>query len=190
MIYVTHDQVEAMTLGQRIVVMDRGVVRQIGPPEEVYQRPQNRFVAGFLGTPPMNFVEGKLERRNEKVEFVGGGLCVIFEPEAGGRIIQYMGRPVVFGIRPEDITPVAAGDPTSAGAASVSGVEFAGERTTVQLELAGGDNQRNQPATVILSTARLPAAWRQGDRVGLVCRPGRSHVFDAVSGENLSLAGR
>src|SRR5690606_11771779 len=96
-IYVTHDQVEAMTMGQRIAVMSNGVLQQCDEPEAVYNQPANRFVAGFVGSPPMNFLEGKIEDE----AFIGGGLR--FRLPDGHPARTLAGKSVTFGIRPEDI---------------------------------------------------------------------------------------
>jgi multiple sugar transport system ATP-binding protein len=102
MIYVTHDQVEAMTLGQRIVVLDRGIVQQIDTPMAIYERPVNLFVAGFLGNPAMNFFRGTLSD-------APGGQGVL-EGEGAELLIPAIGlprgRPIVVGIRPEDLQRV------------------------------------------------------------------------------------
>jgi multiple sugar transport system ATP-binding protein len=107
-LYVTHDQVEAMTLADRLVILDGGRVQQIGAPLAVYQRPVNRFVAGFIGTPPMNFVEGPL-----------GGV-----------------RGASWGIRPEDVVVVPAGTPASIPA-EVALVELLGAQAHLHLDAAG-----------------------------------------------------
>jgi len=101
-IYVTHDQVEAMTLGHRIAVMNKGVLQQIGTPEEVYLRPYNKFVAGFIGSPPMNFTEGKIEKREDGIFFTGQKLDYKV-PERYSILGDYVGKEVVLGIRPEHI---------------------------------------------------------------------------------------
>ncbi len=100
-IYVTHDQEEAMTLGDRVVVMDQGRVQQVDAPLRVYQNPVNRFVAGFLGNPPMNFVDGRLTGENGQVVFEGGGVRLPLLPEQAKRAASAVGKAVVLGIRPE-----------------------------------------------------------------------------------------
>jgi ABC-type sugar transport system ATPase subunit len=100
-VYVTHDQVEAMTLGDRIVVLADGHIQQVGRPIELYQTPVNRFVAGFIGTPPMNFVEGHIERENGQEHFVAEGVRVRLRRENG--LAGNGTVPVTLGIRPEDL---------------------------------------------------------------------------------------
>ncbi len=103
MIYVTHDQVEAMTLGNRIVVMKDGVIHQIADPITLYDHPVNKFVASFIGNPPMNFMNGRLIRVDTKLYFDEGSFRVKLVDEMTAKLMPYEGKPVVFGIRSEDI---------------------------------------------------------------------------------------
>ncbi len=123
-IYVTHDQEEAMTLADRVVVMSKGNVQQIGGPLEVYRRPANRFVAGFVGNPPMNFLEGKLVLVPGAMLFDDGstdseGRAYRLKVHASHveRLTPHVGKPVVLGLRPQSLreaTPISAGEPTGA----------------------------------------------------------------------------
>jgi len=103
MIYVTHDQTEAMTLGERIVIMNDGVVHQVADPLTVYDKPVNKFVAGFIGTPPMNFLEGKIIKKDGKFYFDEGRISVKLVDEMLPKIAPYLEKEVTFGIRSEDI---------------------------------------------------------------------------------------
>jgi multiple sugar transport system ATP-binding protein len=103
MIYVTHDQLEAMTMGDRIVVMKDGLIHQVAKPIELYDHPVNKFVAGFIGTPPMNFIEGRLERQNGASCFRTPSLSVRLPERMSAALAQYVNKEVVFGIRPEDV---------------------------------------------------------------------------------------
>ncbi len=103
MIYVTHDQIEAMTLGQRIVVMDDGVVHQVADPATIYEEPVNKFVAGFIGSPPMNFLNGKIIKKDNKFYFDEGRIRVKLVDEMIPKISPYLEKEVIFGIRSEDI---------------------------------------------------------------------------------------
>jgi len=103
MIYVTHDQVEAMTMGDRIVVMKDGVIQQIADPLKLYESPVNRFVAGFIGTPPMNFVKGTIFKKDSKWYFNEGAFQVKIIDAMVPKIASYLNKEVMFGIRPEDI---------------------------------------------------------------------------------------
>ena len=103
MIYVTHDQIEAMTLGTKIVVMKDGVIQQIGAPLYLYNNPINKFVAGFIGTPPMNFLTVKVLEKDGKVIVDEGSFVLTPTAEQQGRLKAHVGREVFFGIRPEDL---------------------------------------------------------------------------------------
>src|ERR671925_1546306 len=103
MIYVTHDQVEAMTMGDRIVVMRNGFIQQVGPPMEVYNQPQNQFVAGFIGSPPMNFLDAHLVSDNGGLAVDLQGMRLPLPPQQAKSAEAYANKKVVFGIRPEDI---------------------------------------------------------------------------------------
>jgi multiple sugar transport system ATP-binding protein len=96
-IYVTHDQVEALTMADRIVIMKDGIAQQIGTPRDIYQNPANVFVGGFIGSPPMNFIEGKVE----KGQFVSKNM-VFKIPEDRQAILEYEGKPIILGVRPEN----------------------------------------------------------------------------------------
>lgn len=102
-IYVTHDQVEAMTLGTRIVVMKDGKIQQVGTPLEIYHNPANKFVAGFIGSPPMNFLEVTVVQKDGDVYFDEGNFIVKLPPDKAAKVKDYNGRKVIFGIRPEDV---------------------------------------------------------------------------------------
>ncbi|HTL47013.1 MAG TPA: sn-glycerol-3-phosphate ABC transporter ATP-binding protein UgpC [Verrucomicrobiae bacterium] len=103
MIYVTHDQVEALTLGDRIVVMKGGSILQVADPVNLYEMPQNRFVAGFIGSPPMNFLSGKLQRDSGDFYFQDKGIKLRLLPQSYSKVEPYMNKEVVLGIRPEDV---------------------------------------------------------------------------------------
>ena len=105
-IYVTHDQTEAMTLGTRIVVMKDGVVQQVDTPQNLYEKPQNLFVAGFMGSPQMNFLDAKVEVSGEAVNLNVSGHRIQLPPAKAKKLIEggYNGKTVTFGIRPEDVS--------------------------------------------------------------------------------------
>jgi multiple sugar transport system ATP-binding protein len=102
-IYVTHDQVEAMTMGDRIVVMKDGVVQQVDSPLNLYEKPANLFVAGFIGSPAMNFIEAKLAKQDGQIFMDGGVFRAGVPQEYVSQLSAWAGRAVIFGIRPEDI---------------------------------------------------------------------------------------
>jgi len=103
MIYVTHDQVEAMTMGDRIAVMKDGLIQQVADPITLYDKPINKFVAGFIGSPPMNFLGGRIIKKDSKLFFDEGGLRVRIVEEYIDKLLPYVDQKVTFGIRPEDI---------------------------------------------------------------------------------------
>lgn len=105
MIYVTHDQTEAMTLGDRIVVMNEGVIQQIGTPTTIYDKPVNKFVAGFIGNPPMNFIEGKIIKKDLKFLFyeTDGRVRLKIVDKMMSKLEPYVDKDIVFGVRSEDI---------------------------------------------------------------------------------------
>ncbi len=103
MIYVTHDQTEAMTMGDRIVVMNKAVIQQVADPLTIYEHPANRFVASFIGSPPMNFLTGTIARSGQSLFFNEGRFRLRIVDEMAARLLAYENKPVVFGIRPEDL---------------------------------------------------------------------------------------
>lgn len=102
-IYVTHDQIEAMTMGDRIAVMKEGVISQFGDPIDVYDHPKNKFVAGFIGSPPMNFMQGKIIKKEGKFYFDEGKIQVKLVEDMYKKMASYSGSEVIFGIRSEDV---------------------------------------------------------------------------------------
>ena len=139
-IYVTHDQEEAMTLGDRIVVMSNGLIQQSGPPLEVYRNPKNRFVAAFVGTPPMNFLEGTLEKRGDSVVFIEGSndssgkpYELAAHPARAAALAQHVGKPIVMGIRPQmfSLDPVENGGGGASMRVRVNVVEPLGDTVDV-----------------------------------------------------------
>jgi len=170
MIYVTHDQVEAMTLAERIVVLNEGVVEQVGPPLELYERPRNVFVAGFIGSPRMNFVEAEAigsGADGATVVLPGGGrLAVPVHTDAAGRL--------TLGVRPEHMTCVADGSGSLAG--TVLAVERLGNATLIHLALVNA-------ATVIVQ-ASAGITVQVGKQVGLEIDAKACHLFGS-NGEAL-----
>jgi multiple sugar transport system ATP-binding protein len=175
MIYVTHDQVEAMTMADRIVVLRAGVVEQVAPPLELYHRPVSRFVAGFIGSPAMNFLRGRLAAGARR--FHADGLALELPPALAARLAPFDGTEIDLGIRPEDLhtTPPAA-DPLVLNT-GVDLVEPMGAEAYVHVGLAG------TTGLVRLTGDRLPAA---GDALGLQVDPSRVHAFHAADGRRLA----
>ena len=170
MVYVTHDQIEAMTLADKIVVMRDGYVEQMGAPDRIYDRPANTFVAKFIGSPQMNMLSGTLRRRDDKitVEFADG-LHVDVPGEQDGKD----GTKVLFGIRPEDLHLSSEGDGLPM---TVEVVEFTGR----EVELFGA---RGEERICVLVRDRLNL--KPDQTVWLKPNTDRAHVFDAESGRSL-----
>jgi multiple sugar transport system ATP-binding protein len=136
-IYVTHDQEEAMTLGDRLVVMEGGVIQQVGTPLEVYRRPVNRYVAGFLGSPSMNFLDGRLEKVGDGLAFTDGNeINIPLDKATQERAGEWVGRELIAGIRPERIRAAMNGG--AEFPVTVSVTEPLGDRTDVYGATARG----------------------------------------------------
>ncbi len=177
-VYVTHDQIEAMTLGDKVAVMKDGIVQQFGTPKEIYNDPANLFVASFIGSPPMNFIPLRLSKR-------GGGWSALLESgqdrcelpvnAAPGESLE--GRDVILGIRPEQICVGAASELPSLRA-EVQVVEPTGPDTMVFVTL-------NQ--TKVCCRLAPDAAPNPGETLTLQFEPGKVLLFDAQTGERLGL---
>lgn len=176
MIYVTHDQVEAMTLGDRVAVFNHGELQQFGPPLEIYNRPKNRFVASFLGSPPMNFMSGKVEAGrlvlNSKLQF--------FLPERLKSLAKD-GQQLEMGIRPEKLKIGKANAGMLKGEVIV--VEALGDHTDVHLRLNGETN----PQALIVARCDEDSRPKRGDMVSLLPEESEIHLFDKDTGANLTL---
>ncbi len=170
MIYVTHDQVEAMTMGDRIVIMNGGHIGQVGTPLDVYDKPANRFVAGFVGTPPMNFFDGELLLADGAPQVVlGGGQLKLALPRKD--VPGPSGRKVTFGIRPEHIQVSPNGRGTLAKVpATVDVVEPLGHDVIVTASCAAGTFQLG---------AEIYAGLKRLDQVDLYFDMDRAYIFDA-----------
>jgi multiple sugar transport system ATP-binding protein len=179
MIYVTHDQVEAMTMGDRIVIMNNGEIQQVGAPMDVYDHPGHMFVAGFIGSPAMNFFQGKLTAQNSDLFVDLGKFAVKLPKSQVNRFGTHVNQRVVFGIRPENIS-----DREEAGEhqqervpAKVNVVEPLGSEVIV--ELSAGDHTfvgRLDPTTTARPMHEMAVYFDMG----------RFHLFDAETGINLT----
>ena len=171
MVYVTHDQVEAMTLGTRVAVLKDGILQQVAPPMELYRRPQNQFVAGFIGSPAMNFVRGSVRRDGSATSFAAPGLVVPLPPDG----LPPSGE-VVLGVRPQDIAVERALD--GAPRAVVSLVEPLGSEQIVHLTVDGGGN--------LVAVVGSELAPRIEEVVSVRVPARATHLFDPVSGARLT----
>jgi multiple sugar transport system ATP-binding protein len=176
MLYVTHDQVEAMTMGQRIVVMKDGVIQQVATPLRLYDQPVNRFVAGFIGTPPMNIMDGLLHGEGDALRFDGpGGWQLPIPAEARPVLASFRERPVALGLRPEDIGSPSAESLVGAPRlrAGVEVIEQMGSESYVYLRV--GD---------VKLVCRMDA--HRGLKIGEIITPAvnmsRARFFDPQSG--------
>jgi sn-glycerol 3-phosphate transport system ATP-binding protein len=173
-VYVTHDQVEAMTLGHRLMVLNAGTVEQIGTPIELYERPATVFVGGFIGSPAMNLLEARIAAGGGAVA-LGGGESLALNGQAGG---TSAGTAVTVGIRPEHVA--LAGLAAATAHLTVDVVEQLGADTMVH----GHFGADRSALTVRLSGVQNP---RAGERLPLVIAPCHIHLFDKESGERIAV---
>src|SRR5690242_3101039 len=170
MVYVTHDQVEAMTLGTRVAVLKDGTLQQVAPPMELYRRPLTRFVASFIGSPSMNFVEGAVSRQNGRAQFNASGISIPVPASAAVRE-----GAVILGVRPHDITVDGAGNDGAKG--TVSLVEPLGSEQLVYVTVPGGHD--------FVAAIGPESTPRVDDTVSLRFAPSALHLFDAATGARL-----
>jgi len=183
MIYVTHDQIEAMTMGDRIVVMNEGVVQQIDTPLALYNQPVNLFVAGFLGSPPMNFITGTLKLERESLvfsEIQGGTIQMRLAAQERPAAREFVGKSMLFGIRPEDIELAQfSGRDGSTGSfpAIVDIVEPMGAETNLYLQTGAH--------TVVCRSQRALDHREAGHRLQFEMDLKKAHLFDPESGRRV-----
>ena len=172
-VYVTHDQIEAMTLGDRITVMNAGAIQQVAEPMTVYDWPWNRFVAAFIGTPPMNFLNGRVTGEAGREVFTVGETMVPLAMPHRARLAEVAGQDAVLGVRPELLTPAAPGPGVLA--TTVVQVELMGDHQYVTASVAGN-------GTLTVKTASRER-FAPGAPLHLAIASERCHVF-AVGGED------
>ncbi len=185
MVYVTHDQVEAMTLADRIVVMNGGRIQQIAPPLEVYHRPANLFIAGFIGSPRMNTLRGTLSGQGDALVFTedvttGSPITFAIRDDAARSLAPHMGRPVILGLRPEhlaDTRDLADPDPAATFEACIDVVEPVGAETWIYLRSAGHQ--------LIARVAHAEPRTDIGHTLRFTADLARARFFDPASGEAL-----
>jgi multiple sugar transport system ATP-binding protein len=176
-LYVTHDQVEAMTMGDRIAVMEDGVLHQVGSPRELYQRPVDRFVAGFIGSPAMNLLRGTVASDGDGVVLRVGEVDVPLDGRAAA-IARDRGRgtDLVVGVRPEHLEAGRRGTPGLRLQAVVDVVEFLGDDELVHATAAGMD---------LVAVVEAGGSLRPGVPMELTAADRNVHVFDATTGVRL-----
>ena len=178
-IYVTHDQIEAMTLADRIVVMRSGRVEQVGTPDAIYREPASTFVASFIGAPSMNLAPARIEESGGALLLrLTDAIALPVPPERAARCAAGNSRDVIVGIRPESFT-WAAQDAPAAIDIVASVVEPLGSDTLVFFELGGHE---------MVSRVPPEAVRRAGDRLRLSVDLSRMHLFDPATGRNLPRA--
>jgi len=172
-IYVTHDQVEAMTLGDRVVVMKGGLVQQVGEPLELYNAPVNRFVAGFIGSPAMNFAAVRIQNTDGGLRAENSGLRIDIPAAAGPRLGPYTDREVTLGVRPENLQ-VANGShpPGVCFEAVVEVVERLGAEILLDLQI--GDQ-------TMVAAVEPTVRTKRGDKLRFALQPEHLHFFDTTS---------
>ena len=180
MIYVTHDQVEAMTMGDRITVMRSGRIMQVDTPLNLYHYPANKFVAGFIGSPTMNLVDGELKEENGKIYFSLDGTLIEILGKKANKLKSHIGKKVTFGIRPESIT-VAEKEDSISKKGKVSVVEQMGNEEYIYFSL--GNYQltcrMNVEGIDDLSNQKVEKVFRFDTT--------KAHIFDIETEENISL---
>ena len=178
-VYVTHDQVEAMTMATRIVVMKDGLIQQVDTPQKLYDYPCNIFVAGFIGTPQMNFINGKLVKKADGVyfDFQNVSLKLPEEKATAEELQDYIGQEVVVGLRPEAISDVAdavAANPEYSFEVNVDVTELMGAE--IYLYLTVGDPE-DEPTSLIARVSSRSQS-RAGDKIKVAVDMSRFHIFD------------
>ncbi|HNT37201.1 MAG TPA: glycerol-3-phosphate ABC transporter ATP-binding protein, partial [bacterium] len=178
-IYVTHDQMEAMTLGNRIVVLKDGLIQQVGAPLEIYDHPINKFVGGFIGTPPMNFLEGKVVQRDGACYFDQGSFAIRL-PDNFERVLDgSKERGVIFGIRPEhlvDIAVVQEKDPESFITANVEVVEPIGAESLWYVKVG---------TSSLVARVEAHCRAKVNEVKTLQVDVAKAHLFDSVTEQTL-----
>jgi multiple sugar transport system ATP-binding protein len=179
-VYVTHDQVEAMTMGSRIAVMNEGLLMQVGTPQSLYDTPLNRFVAGFIGSPSMNFVDVTVDGSGETARLVGPSDWALPTPQRlRGIAGDIAGKKLVAGFRPEHLDIGEAGSDSGAFRARADVVEYLGNEELLHL------NAANQDIVAIVDSEHRV---KPGDIVNLNLPLSKLHLFDSETGEALTTA--
>ncbi|MEM6886921.1 MAG: sn-glycerol-3-phosphate ABC transporter ATP-binding protein UgpC [Pseudomonadota bacterium] len=173
MIYVTHDQIEAMTLADRIVVMHGGYIQQQGTPEELFKKPVNKFVAGFMGMPPMNFLDGDIVERDGAVFAAGKGFDVRLQGELAGKAKSHAHQKITMGIRPSDLNFDSAGDPARSLILDVLVSEYVGAQSVLLCKCGAAQ-------VMVEVNSETPVAL--GQTLTFAVNSGGIHLFDRASG--------
>ncbi|HOK87345.1 MAG TPA: sn-glycerol-3-phosphate ABC transporter ATP-binding protein UgpC [Fervidobacterium sp.] len=178
-VYVTHDQVEAMTMADKIVIMKDGIIQQIGTPYEVYNTPANMFVAGFIGSPAMNFIEGKIVRGEGGLWVQTSGLQLKIPTEYEEKLSSCVDKDIIFGIRPENVYDkmfAIAPKPENTAEVTIDVVEPLGSETLLHA-IAGKDK--------IVARVNAKSLAKDGQKMDLVFDMSTMHIFDKATEKEL-----
>ena len=175
-VYVTHDQAEALTLADRIVVMSDGLIQQVGAPDEIYERPANTFVASFLGSPTINYLDGAVRQADGELVFEGEGVRLTLPPAMARQLTERGRQQVRLGIRPEDVDERAEPREGESLHGRVDSVMPVGSDQFLGMKVAGGE--------LFFRVGKdLRHEW--GERIALSLDMSRLHAFDPETGESL-----
>lgn len=180
-IYVTHDQTEAMTLGTRIVVMKDGVIQQVDTPQNLFHYPANQFVAGFIGTPPMNFQNVKVCRNGEQICLHTAGYDIVLPEKKAQKLIEggYIDKEAVMGIRPEHVRISKTAGDTVHGKGIVDVYEMLGSEAIVYINSESGNEK-------LIAKIDAAESIQPGDEVHIVFDTEKIHVFDKETGVTIT----
>ncbi len=179
-VYVTHDQVEAMTMGDRICVMKEGRIMQVADPVTLYERPENAFVAGFIGTPEMNLVPGTIRSGSGGLTLALGRQGIVLDESVTSRLAGSGGADVTLGVRPQHLTPVPAGTPNTLEG-TVSHVEFMGHEIYLHVLIEG------YPFISVTQSAGIDRSGVRDSKMFFTLKQEALHLFDPETGKNISL---
>lgn len=174
-IYVTHDQTEAMTMGDRIAVMNQGKLQQVAPPLELYNQPANKFVAAFIGSPPMNFLPVAVKPTAESVQLIHSSFAIALPPIWESPLTPYINQTLTLGIRPEHI---ATGQTEGAVPVTVTQLEALGSETYVLAHLANPAQQTTQQTTQLQIRLSADQPVAKDSTLQISFPPSKIHLFD------------
>jgi multiple sugar transport system ATP-binding protein len=175
-VYVTHDQAEALTLADRIVVMKEGVVQQVGSPEDIYEQPRNMFVASFLGNPPINYLDGTIAAEGGGIVFKRGQLQLALPPHIAQKVAGQTGREVTLGIRAEDVDEHSLPREGEMLHGHIASVLPIGSDQFLEMEVEGKR---------LFFRVGKELHHREGENIALVVNVNRLHLFDKKSNQTL-----
>jgi len=177
MVYVTHDQVEAMTMGQRIAVMSDALLQQVGTPQELYDHPDNRFVAGFIGSPSMNFIDVTLNGTGETATLEAQDVSIPLPAHFRNAVGPTTGKKLLMGVRPEHLDLASDNLGTGSIRTAADVVEYLGNEELIHATVAGVD---------IVALISSDHNVRTGDTLALTVKPDRLHLFDLETSASLA----